>query len=234
MAARKKNPPYIQIRDLKKSFSEGSETHLVLAGVDLDIQEGEFVALLGASGSGKSTLLNILSGIEPADAGQAILQGQDILSFSEDLFTLFRRSQVGFIFQFFNLLPTLNAIENVMLPLELGGTPAKEARAKAQDLLTAVGLGDRASTLPDRLSGGEQQRVAIARALVHEPSLLLADEPTGNLDEDTGAHVMQLLEELTRQRGKTMIMATHSRENAQLADQVYRLREGHLASYSLD
>lgn len=233
MSSRKTSAPFIEIRRLRKSFTEGPQSHLVLNGVDLDLAEGRFVALLGASGSGKSTLLNILSGIEPADEGEILLRGRDILQFSEDEFTLFRRQEIGFIFQFFNLLPTLSALENVSLPLELAGASASESARKAQELLDAVGLGDRAGTLPDRLSGGEQQRVAIARAMVHQPSLLLADEPTGNLDEETGQRVMQLLDDLTRSRGRTLLMATHSREIARRADQVFRLRDGHLESLSL-
>ena len=233
MSSRKASAPFIEIRRLKKSFTEGTQSHLVLNGVDLDLAEGRFVALLGASGSGKSTLLNILSGIEPADEGEILLRGRDILQFSEDEFTLFRRQEIGFIFQFFNLLPTLSALENVSLPLELAGVSASQSARKAQELLEAVGLGDRAGTLPDRLSGGEQQRVAIARAMVHQPSLVLADEPTGNLDEETGQRVMQLLDDLTRSRGRTLLMATHSREIARRADQVFRLRDGHLEPLSL-
>jgi putative ABC transport system ATP-binding protein len=233
MTVSKQNSPLIQIRQLTKSFAEAKQRLIVLDNIQLDIHAGEFVALLGASGSGKSTLLNIISGIELADQGQILVQDQDILKFSEEQLTLFRRQEIGFIFQFFNLLPTLSALENVMLPVELAGNPYREAQQKAQSLLDAVGLGDRADTLPDRLSGGEQQRIAIARALVHEPSLVLADEPTGNLDEDTGQRVMELLDQLIRSQGKTLIMATHSREIAQRADRVFRLRDAALEPIDL-
>jgi len=233
MTVSKQNSPLIQIRQLTKSFAEAKQRLIVLDNIQLEIHAGEFVALLGASGSGKSTLLNIISGIELADQGQILVQDQDILKFSEEQLTLFRRQEIGFIFQFFNLLPTLSALENVMLPVELAGNPYREAQQKAQSLLDAVGLGDRADTLPDRLSGGEQQRIAIARALVHEPSLVLADEPTGNLDEDTGQRVMELLDQLIRSQGKTLIMATHSREIAQRADRVFRLRDAALEPIDL-
>jgi putative ABC transport system ATP-binding protein len=233
MMVSKQNSLLIQIRQLTKSFAEAKQRLIVLDKIQLDIHAGEFVALLGASGSGKSTLLNIISGIELADQGQILVQDEDILKFSEEQFTLFRRQEIGFIFQFFNLLPTLSAIENVMLPVELAGNPYREAQQKAQKLLDAVGLGERADTLPDRLSGGEQQRIAIARALVHEPSLVLADEPTGNLDEDTGQRVMELLDQLIRSQGKTLIMATHSREIAQRADRVFQLRDAGLEPIDL-
>jgi putative ABC transport system ATP-binding protein len=233
MTVSKQNSPLIQIQQLTKSFAEAKQRLIVLDNIQIDIHAGEFVALLGASGSGKSTLLNIISGIELADQGQILVQDQDILKFSEEQLTLFRRQEIGFIFQFFNLLPTLSALENVMLPVELAGNPYREAQQKAQRLLDAVGLGDRADTLPDRLSGGEQQRIAIARALVHEPSLVLADEPTGNLDEDTGQRVMELLDQLIRSQGKTLIMATHSREIAQRADRVFRLRDAALEPINL-
>lgn len=218
--------PYIEIRKLNKSYQEGKQRHLVLNDISLGISEGEFVALLGASGSGKSTLLNVMSGIDTADSGEVWIAGQNLLALDENARTLFRRRQIGFIFQFFNLLPTLSARENVMLPLELEGQGRRAAAQKADELLEAVGLGKRGDTLPDRLSGGEQQRVAIARALVHDPALVLADEPTGNLDEETGGQVMALLNRLTREAGKNLIMATHSLENAQAADRKLRLREG--------
>jgi putative ABC transport system ATP-binding protein len=192
------------------------------------MQRGEFVALVGASGSGKSTLLNLLSGIDGADSGAIWVDGRNLIALNEAERTLFRRQHIGFVFQFFNLLPTLTVIENAALPLELAGASAKDAARKAQELLALVGLGERADSYPDVLSGGEQQRVALARALVHDPILVLADEPTGNLDEDTGAQVMDLLEQLTRQAGRNLVMATHNLDNARRADRVMHVREGKL------
>jgi putative ABC transport system ATP-binding protein len=192
----------------------------------MDIDEGEFFVLLGKSGSGKSTLLNLISGIDLADSGEVWVNGIDITQLNDYQLTLFRREQIGIIFQFFNLIPTLTVLENITLPLELRGTKAGERRAQA--LLERVELADRADAFPDKLSGGEQQRVAIARALAHEPALVLADEPTGNLDEETGQQVLALLLELTRDAGKTLVMATHNPDIVPLADRVCRIHEGKL------
>jgi putative ABC transport system ATP-binding protein len=204
----------------------------VFTGVEARIERGEIVVLVGRSGSGKSTLLNLISGIDLPDAGDVIVEGQAINRLGERARTLFRRDGIGFVFQFFNLLPTLTVLENVLLPLELSGR-APGARTEAGlGLLEQVGLADRAASTPDRLSGGEQQRVAVARALVHDPLLVLADEPTGNLDLDTGRRVLDLLDGLVRGRGKTMIMVTHSQEVIGLADRVLTLREGRLVEFS--
>jgi putative ABC transport system ATP-binding protein len=224
---------FIDIVQLSKNYHEGSSSHQVLDSVNLKVPQGEFLVLLGASGSGKSTLLNLLSGIDKADSGAIWINGKNLPELDENQRTLFRREHIGFIFQFFNLLPTLSALENVSLPLELAGIQQQLAEAKASELLESVGLADRGESLPDQLSGGEQQRVAIARALVHDPLLVLADEPTGNLDEETGVQVMDLLESLTRSRGKNLIMATHSLENAKRADRVFQLSDGQLAMHKL-
>ena len=218
----------LQINDLSKSYTEGDQRHAVLRGASLQIARGEFVALLGASGSGKSTLLNLLSGVDIADAGAIWLEGENLVAMNEAQRTLFRRNHIGFVFQFFNLLPTLTILENAALPLELAGAKPAVAAGKARELLGQVGLADREHSFPDRLSGGEQQRVAIARALVHDPLLVLADEPTGNLDQDTGVQVMDLLVHLTREAGKNLIMATHNLDNARRADRVLHLHEGKL------
>src|SRR3990172_2737195 len=220
--------PFIQIANVSKSYSEGEKRHYVLREAKLAAKQGEFIALLGASGSGKSTLLNLLSGIDEADSGAIWLDGKNLIAMNEAERTLFRREHIGFIFQFFNLLPTLTVIENVSLPLELAGVAPGAARSKASQLLKAVNLDGRQNSFPDRLSGGEQQRVAIARALVHDPLLVLADEPTGNLDEDTGEQVLTLLDDLTRRRGKNLILVTHSQGNAAHADRILRLRNGQL------
>jgi len=211
-----------------KSYLEGERRRTVLQDVCLRIQPGELVVLLGKSGSGKSTLLNLVSGIDAPDGGAIWVANRRLDQLSERERTLFRRRSIGFVFQFYNLAPTLTALENVLLPLELNGQRGSAARAAALTMLEAVGLADRANTYPDRLSGGEQQRVAIARALVHNPDLVLADEPTGNLDSDTGAQVLDLLDRLTRQVGKTLLMVTHSREMIGVADRVFQLRNGRI------
>jgi putative ABC transport system ATP-binding protein len=216
----------VQIRNLSKKYAEGGKTRDILAGVNLAIYEGEFFVLLGKSGSGKSTLLNLMSGIDLADGGEVIINGINITRLNDRQLTLFRREQIGIIFQFFNLIPTLTVLENITLPLELSGISDGEQHVRA--LLERVGLADRADTFPDKLSGGEQQRVAIARALAHEPAIVLADEPTGNLDEETGQQVLALLLELTRDAGKTLVMATHNPEIVPLADRVCRIHDGKL------
>ncbi|NWF71156.1 MAG: ABC transporter ATP-binding protein [Chloroflexi bacterium] len=218
----------VQIRDLHKTFEEGGRARSVLERVNLDITQGEFFVLLGKSGSGKSTLLNLISGIDRADSGQISINGVDVTALNERQLTLFRRDHIGIVFQFFNLIPTLTVLENITLPHELRGVSRRKSEALARVLLERVGLGSRADSFPDKLSGGEQQRVAIARALVHEPALVLADEPTGDLDEETGQHVLQLLLELTRGAGKTLVMATHNPEIVPLADRVCRIHEGQL------
>ena len=219
---------FIRLEHLTKSYQEGTHTRCVLCDLSVTFAQGEFVAILGKSGSGKSTLLNLISGIDRADDGSVWINGQDLTALDENQRTLFRRRKIGFVFQFFNLIPTLTVMENVVLPLELNGMAKEDAHRRAGLMLEAVGLLDRAQTFPDRLSGGEQQRVAIARALVHDPLLVLADEPTGNLDEETGRQVLELLDRLTRQAGKNLIMVTHSSDAAALADRVLHLREGKL------
>ena len=218
----------IELRGLRKRFQEGDTERTVLEGVDLVIDPGQFVVLLGQSGSGKSTLLHLIGGIDTPSCGSVCIGGVDLTALDERRRTLFRRDRIGFIFQFFNLIPTLSVLENVTLPSELAGVSRPALETAALDLLGQVGLADRASTMPDRLSGGQQQRVAIARALLHQPLLILADEPTGNLDEHTGEQVLQLLIALTRQRGRTLVMATHNAAIADQADRVLRVQEGQL------
>jgi putative ABC transport system ATP-binding protein len=219
---------FLYFEDLSKSYQEGGQTRTVLKNAFASFARGEFAAILGRSGSGKSTLLNLISGIDRVDGGRIWLDGQDLTALDDRELTLFRRRNIGFVFQFFNLIPTLTVLENVTLPLELNGASPAQASERAAPLLDAVGLLDRAAAFPDRLSGGEQQRVAIARALVHDPLLVLADEPTGNLDEETGRHVLDLLDRLTRQAGRNLLMVTHSAEAAAYADRVLRLIDGKL------
>jgi putative ABC transport system ATP-binding protein len=223
--------PLIELRDVTRTYEEGGRTRAVLRGASATIGRGELAVLVGRSGSGKSTLLNLLSGIDLPSSGAVIIDGVDISALSERDRTLFRRDHIGFVFQFFNLIPTLTVEENLLLPLELkGGLDAGRRRA-ALDLLAEVGLADRAASYPDRLSGGEQQRVAVARALAHDPLLVLADEPTGNLDLETGLQVLEILDRLTRQSGKTMVMVTHGREVVGLADRVFRVEGGRLVEH---
>jgi putative ABC transport system ATP-binding protein len=218
----------VQIRGVSKTYTEGNRTRTVLDNVTLDMTAGEFFVLLGRSGSGKSTLLNLMSGIDRPDSGNIIIDGTDVTSLDEYHQTLFRRDHIGIVFQFFNLIPTLTVLENITLPLELRGDNRRHAEEQALQLLERVGLRNRAGDFPDKLSGGEQQRVAIARALAHEPDIVLADEPTGNLDEETGRRVMALLLELTRDLGKTLVMATHSADVVTLADRVAEIHDGRL------
>jgi putative ABC transport system ATP-binding protein len=218
--------PLVRLRAVRKAYDEGETRHEVLAGVDLEVHAGEMVALLGPSGSGKSTLLNVIAGLDSVDAGSVEIDGTDIGALGDRARTLLRRSSIGFVFQFFNLVPTLTALENVQLPLELTGATRAALRAEARALLDRVGISGRDGSFPEELSGGEQQRVAIARALAHRPRLVLADEPTGNLDTATGARVLELLTGLVAERGTAMLVATHSGEVVERADRVVTLRDG--------
>jgi len=220
----------VNIRELSRSFREGNQLHEVLRKMSIDIASGETVALRGRSGSGKSTLLNLICGIDSPDSGEVEVAGNNITGMPERERTLYRRENIGFVYQAFNLIPTLTVADNVRLVLELNQVPRREADERIGYLLDAVGLSDRATTYPDILSGGEQQRVAIARALSHQPALLLADEPTGNLDERAAENVLSLLDKLVRQAGGTMIIATHSATVANYADRVLELINGRLAS----
>lgn len=224
--------PLIRIQRLTKTYREGDRDRQVLKGVDFSIARGELVVLLGRSGSGKSTLLNLVSGIDPPTSGRVWFDDRELTSLSEEERTLFRREYIGFIFQSFNLIPTLTVAENILLPLELNGRLSDSRESDALSFLDEVGLADRANSFPDRLSGGEQQRVAIARALAHDPMLILADEPTGNLDHATGLVVMEYLQRLIHEVHRTMLIATHDREILALADRVLRLQDGVLTEVS--
>jgi putative ABC transport system ATP-binding protein len=223
---------FLRFHDLTKSYYEGELQRVVLQNAHAEFEAGQMTVILGKSGSGKSTLLNLISGIDAPDSGQIWVDGRDLTAFSERDRTLFRRAQIGFIFQFFNLIPTLTVGENVSLPLELNRVSKMAAREKAEGMLATVGLRDRWDTFPEKLSGGEQQRVALARALVHDPLLILADEPTGNLDEETGSQVLSLLARLAREQNRTLLMVTHSQEAASHADRVLRLTHGQLLEES--
>jgi putative ABC transport system ATP-binding protein len=216
----------LECRGLRKELPSGAHTLAILAGVDLAIEAGEFVAILGPSGSGKTTLLGLLAGLDRPSAGEVHLEGRRIDELSEDELAVLRRGRVGFVFQSFQLLGNLTALENVCLPLELTGVPA--ARQRSIELLGEVGLGDRLHHYPAQLSGGEQQRVALARAFASEPSVLFADEPTGNLDAETGALVLGVLERLRARRAATLVLVTHDPEVAARADRRVHLRAGRI------
>jgi putative ABC transport system ATP-binding protein len=218
----------LEIRQLSRSFHEGGRVHRVLDSLEAQVRAGERLAIMGRSGSGKSTLLNLISGVDRADSGAVFVDGLEVTALAEPARTLFRRRHIGFVYQFFNLIPTLDVAENVRLVLELNGVHGQAARMRTVAALAAVGLGERAHSAVDTLSGGEQQRVAIARALVHAPQLLLADEPTGNLDDETAAEILPVLLSLTRTRGTTLLMVTHDEALARSADRVLELREGRL------
>jgi len=217
---------YLELQGLYKSYFDGSGDHHILKGANLNLEKGETVAILGSSGSGKSTLLNLIAGIDLPDQGEVRIDGKSLGQMSEKNRTLLRRRTMGFVFQSFNLIPTLNVYENLMLPLELNQI-SKNSGIISQ-MLEALGLKGREESHPDRLSGGEQQRVAIARALMHQPSLLLADEPTGNLDAETSQETLKLINNLVHRSRTTMIMATHSQEVIEWVDRVLGIEDGKL------
>jgi putative ABC transport system ATP-binding protein len=216
----------IEVRNLTKFFGGGETAVQALRGVDLAVRKGEFVVIMGPSGSGKSTLLSLLGGMDTPTEGRVLIEGKDLAAMSDDERTLARRRQVGFVFQAFNLLPTLTAEENVALPLELDGVSAQDARQRASTVLEWVNMLHRRNHLPSQLSGGEQQRVAVARAMVIEPALLLADEPTGNLDSKSSQHLMQLLDDLVQDRQQTIVMVTHDPTAAAHASRSIHLLDG--------
>jgi len=216
----------LETQSLTKEYQMGEVTVHALDGVDFRVQGGEFVAIMGPSGSGKSTLLHLLGGLDFPSAGEVFLQGQPLSSLSDDQITCLRRRKVGFIFQFYNLLPTLTAAENVALPLMIDGQPLAQHRAHIDKLLRLVDLTERADHRPDQLSGGQQQRVAIARAFVNKPEIVLADEPTGNLDSRTGTAILELLKKTCRELNATILVVTHDPRAASYADRVVFLRDG--------
>lgn len=218
----------IHVEALTHSYSRANNRTLILDAVDMSVPSGQSVALIGRSGSGKSTLLNLISGLEPVTQGNVSINGQSLLNLNDHQRTRLRGRQIGFIYQAFNLIHTLSVKDNVALPLALSGVSSSIAYARVSTLMDAVGLAGREEDYPDRLSGGEQQRVAIARALVHEPALILADEPTGNLDANSGRQVMQLLSDLVQQQGSAMLLVTHSQEVARSADSALLLNNGNV------
>ncbi len=218
----------IDIVEAMKVYRRGRTEVRALAGVTLAVPKGQFLSVMGPSGSGKSTLLNLLGALDVPSSGSLRIDGRELSRMKDDELSAFRRERLGFVFQFFNLMPTLTALENVMLPALLAGGVRSKLLPKAEELLETVGLRKRAHHRPDELSGGEMQRVAVARALLSEPALLLADEPTGNLDSRTGTEVLRLIREATRERGLTVVMVTHDPKAAAVGDRIVRLADGAL------
>ena len=221
-----KRQPVIQVKNLYKIFRVGNEKVRALNGVDLTIYKGEFCAIVGTSGSGKSTMLNMLAGLEKPTKGEVIVAGEHLEKMNENQLVKFRREHVGFIFQSFNLLGTMDAVENVALPLMFRGIPKKERMAKADKILDLVGLSKHKDHRPNEMSGGQQQRVGVARALVLDPEIIFADEPTGNLDSNTSAEVMRLMQKVVRERNQTLVMVTHDNHLASFADRIFHIIDG--------
>ena len=222
----------IRCIDVRKVYRQGNNEIIALDGVSLDIAKGEFAVIMGPSGSGKSTLLHLIGGLDRPTSGELLVDQRLVGQMADDQVTLFRRTRIGFVFQFFNLLPTLTALENVALPLVLDGRSKEEAEQRATMLLDKVGLQNRQDHLPEEMSGGEIQRIAVARALAFDPPILLADEPTGNLDSKTGESILSLLRQINRDAGCTIVMVTHSREAAGYGGRTIFFRDGKVAKDS--
>ncbi|MBO5154947.1 MAG: ABC transporter ATP-binding protein [Eubacterium sp.] len=217
----------LQTTDLKKYYGSGDTMVRALDGVNLSVEDGEFAAIVGTSGSGKSTLLHMLGGLDRPTDGKVLVEGKDIFSLGDDELTIFRRRKIGFVFQSYNLVPVLNVYENIVLPIELDGN--RVDRAHIEHIIETLGLQEKKESLPSQLSGGQQQRVAIARALASKPAIILADEPTGNLDSRTSLDVMGLLKVTSEQFSQTIVMITHNEEIAQMADRIIRIEDGRIA-----
>lgn len=218
----------LQTRDLKKHYGSGENQVRALDGVNLSVEQGEFVAIVGTSGSGKSTLLHMLGGLDRPTGGTVTVEGKDIFSLKDEALTIFRRRKIGFVFQSYNLVPVLSVWENVVLPIQLDGKKPDESYIK--QVISSLGLEKKLKNLPNQLSGGQQQRVAIARALATKPAILLADEPTGNLDSKTSQDVLGLMKVIGQKFGQTMVMITHNEEIAQMADRIVRIEDGHIVT----
>lgn len=218
----------LRAESLKKIYGSGNSAVHALDGVDLTVEKGEFVAIVGTSGSGKSTLLHMLGGLDRPTSGSVVVDGQEIFSFKDEALTIFRRRKIGFVFQSYNLVPVLNVYENIVLPIELDGGQVKEDFV--QQIVQTLGLDGRLEALPNQLSGGQQQRVAIARALAAAPAIILADEPTGNLDSKTSQDVLSLLKVTSQKFSQTIVMITHNEEIAQMADRIVRIEDGRIVT----
>ncbi|MGC9345287.1 MAG: ABC transporter ATP-binding protein [Candidatus Bathyarchaeales archaeon] len=219
----------LEVHDVKKSYRMGKVLVPALRGVSFDVETGEFLSIFGPSGSGKSTLLHLMGGLDRPDEGEIIVDGSNILKLNDDKLAELRLTKIGFVFQFFNLLPRLTALKNVELPLTIAGVPEKESLKRAKEMLKLVGLEDRMNHRPSELSGGEQQRVAIARALISNPKIVLADEPTGNLDTKTGWEIVQLMKKLNKEKRQTFVVVTHDPHIAEAANRIVHLKDGLIA-----
>lgn len=224
--------PFIKVNTLSRQYTMGSETVHALAGVDLEIQQGEFIGIIGPSGSGKSTLLYLLGGLDHPTSGQIWFGEEDIANMDDDVLAKFRQRMIGFVFQSFNLIPTMTAVQNVSFPLIFAGVSQTERYERAKTLLEMVGLGDRLDHKPTELSGGQQQRVSIARSLVNNPSVILADEPTGNLDSKSGGDVIDILKRLNQEEGRTIIMVTHDQSLLDVTTRHIQIRDGKILEES--
>ena len=220
------NDPIVHALGIHKTYDTGQVQVRALRGVDLSVGRGEMVAIMGPSGCGKTTMLNCLSGLDEVDSGRVVIDGVVLHDLPDDERSDYRARNMGFVFQLYNLLPVLSSVENVEMPLLLSGVKAREARSRSMDMLELVGLADRASHLPGELSGGQRQRVTIARALVNQPSIIWADEPTGDLDSETAGEIMNVIEELNRNNGQSFILVTHSPEVGARAHRIVRMRDG--------
>jgi len=218
----------IEAQGLFKSYQMGSLDVQVLGGISVQIQQGEFVSIMGPSGSGKSTLLYLLGGLDKPTSGSIRIHGKELASMSDKEESLLRRRDIGFIFQFYNLIPNLNVEENILMPVLLDGKDAKQYRTQLDEILAVVGLSERRTHTPRELSGGQQQRVAIARALINDPEIILADEPIGNLDSKTGTEIMELLRRINREKGKTIVQVTHSQEASEYGSRTIRVKDGRI------
>ena len=218
----------IEVNNVSKSFALGKASVPVLKNINLTISDGDFVSIMGPSGSGKSTLLYLMGGLDNVSEGSIVINGKEICKLSDELQSKMRRKEIGFIFQFYNLIPNLTVEENIMLPALLDGADKKQLKKKVDELLTLVGLQERRKHTPRELSGGQQQRTAIARALVTNPDIIFADEPIGNLDSKSGVEVLKLLQKINKESGKTIVMVTHSEESTQYGNRVIRLKDGHV------
>ncbi|MCX7709338.1 MAG: ABC transporter ATP-binding protein [Clostridia bacterium] len=216
----------IETNNLQKIFKLGAVDVEVLKGIDIQINDGDFISIMGPSGSGKSTLLYITGGLDKPTAGSVKIKGRELSVMKDNAESIMRRREIGFVFQFYNLIPNLNVEENILLPVLLDGKKAKDFRTKLEEILEIVDLSDRKHHTPRELSGGQQQRVAIARALINEPDIILADEPIGNLDSKTGTEIMKLFKKINREKGKTIVQVTHSRESAEYGNRIINLKDG--------
>ncbi|WP_027622197.1 ABC transporter ATP-binding protein [Acetivibrio clariflavus] len=216
----------VEIHNLYKTYKLGSIEVEVLKGINLSVEKGEFVSIMGPSGSGKSTLLYLIGGLDKSSSGSIKVNGRELSNMTDRIESLMRRREIGFVFQFYNLIPNLNVEENIMLPILLDGKKIKHYKDRLEELLSIVGLSNRRHHTPRELSGGQQQRVAIARALINEPDIILADEPIGNLDSKSGTEIMELLRRINREKGKTIIQVTHSREAAEYGNRIINVKDG--------